>query len=90
MTDHRKMKWQAHGTTNSVASKALVPRISIILAIDSLGHSYLSLTQANSNSTVMDVYLRELSKLLDEDRPDWKRNTILLLDGASYHQSKET
>ena len=89
-TDHRRMKWQVHGTTNSLATKALVPRVSVILAIDSIGRSYLSLMQANSNSTVMSVYLRELSKLLDESRPGWRDNTILLLDGASYHQSRAT
>ena len=66
------------------------PRISVILAIDSFGQSYLSLTQANSNSSMMEIFMQELVKKLDAQRPGWREDTILLLDNASYHASVKT
>ena len=51
------MKWQAPDSTNSVACLSLVPRISMILALDNNGQVYLTLTQANSNSQVMALFI---------------------------------
>ena len=31
------------------------------------------------------IFLLHLVKLLDVERPGWKDNTVLLLDGARYH-----
>jgi len=44
MEDFRRMKWQLPGTTNSVPMKDWSPRISMILAFDSYGESYVALT----------------------------------------------
>ena len=32
----------------------------------------------------------KLAKKLDEDRPGWKEDTTVLMDGASYHGSQKT
>ena len=49
MSDFRRMKWQDPRTTNSVPSRTIAPRISMIVGLDSSGGAYFSLTQANSN-----------------------------------------
>ena len=36
----------------------------------------------------MILFFSELIRTLDGLRPGWKKNHILLLDGASYHRSK--
>ena len=36
------------------------------------------------------LYFTELAKTLDSDRPGWREDTIVQLDGASYHYSRET
>ena len=82
------MKWRVPGTTNSNAALAMSPRISMLAAIDSLGNAYMTLTQSNTNSAVMGLYFKHLTKKLDRERPDWRRNTIVLMDGASYHQDQ--
>ena len=38
----------------------------------------------------MSMYFKYLSKTLDADRTNWRMNTIILMDGASYHQDQET
>ncbi len=42
--DYRRKKWRQHGTTNSIPTKQINPRISLIAAMDTEGLVYLSLT----------------------------------------------
>lgn len=58
MTDFRRRKWRAPGTTNSVAQLNMVPRVSMIMGIDTAGMVYISLLQANSNGQVMEIFFR--------------------------------
>ena len=44
MMDFRRMKWRVKDSTNSVSTLAVIPRISMIVALDTLGNLYLSLT----------------------------------------------
>ena len=44
MSDMRRMKWRESGSTNSVPSVLLSPRISMILGVDTLGNSFMTLT----------------------------------------------
>ena len=84
------MKWGFKGTNNNLPKKSMNPRISMIVGIDTLGNIYFTLSQSNSNSTIMDLFFKELAMKLDVDRPSWRHETIILLDNASYHSSKET
>ena len=85
ISDFRKMKWQAPGSNNSVAAFQMAPRVSMFIAVDTLGNVYLSLSQSNSNEQTMSLYLQQLVLKLDKDRPNWRRNTVVTMDGASYH-----
>ena len=85
MSDFRRCKWQAPETTNSVGKLSIAPRITMILGIDNFGNIYYSLAQANSNSSMMEIYFRELVVILDRDKPSWQNSYVILLDGASYH-----
>ena len=61
MSDFRRMKWQAPGTTNSFPNIEVQPRVTMILGLDTLGNVYVSLAQANSNSQMMELYFRALA-----------------------------
>ena len=82
--DYRRMKWRAPGSTNSVDIKQVQPRITLIVAIDTLGHMYACFTQVNTYSKIMGLYIRELVKLLDADRPGWRKYLVWSHDGARY------
>ena len=87
MEDFRRMKWQAPGTTNSVAKKLWQPRISLLLAFDNYGESYLALSQSNTNSNVITLFVRDLVRQLNEKSRHWRKHTLFFWDGAKYHQS---
>ena len=38
---------------------------------------------------MMELFFRELVEKLDSQRPGWRYNMIILVDGAAYHQSKD-
>ena len=44
MEDFRKRKWRIPGDTNSLAKKLWQPRISMLLAFDNFGESYVALS----------------------------------------------
>ena len=88
MSDFRRMKWQPCGNNNSLAKLQLVPRISMIVGIDTSGQIYLSLVQSNSNQKIMEIFFHKLVKVLDKERSGWKSNTIILLDNAKYHSAR--
>jgi hypothetical protein len=69
MTDFRRMKWRERGDSNSVPKKQVVPRISIIVGLDTQCSVFITLVQSNSNSKIMEIYLHQLVKTLDEERP---------------------
>ena len=41
--DFRRCKWRARGASNSLSSKGVQPRLSLIVAIDNFGELYMSL-----------------------------------------------
>ena len=90
MEDFRRMKWQQPPDLNTVPKALWNPRISMLLAIDTYGQTYLALSQSNTNEDMIELFLRDLvSKLSEEDRR-WRQNTLIFWDGAPYHQSAET
>ena len=83
MSDFRRRKWQVRGSTNSVPAFSLAPRVSMIAATDSLGNIYFSLLQSNNDQSTFSIFIQRLVLKLDVERPDWRRNTVMLVDGAS-------
>ena len=65
------------------------PRIAIIAAIDVNGYVYLSLTQRNTDTDVMRLYIWHLVQRLEKEDANFRENSIFQLDGARYHTCKE-
>ena len=89
MSDFWRMKWSQNRHSNSVKKLPMNPRISMIAGLDTQGEIFLSLLQANSNSKNMVLFFSELIRILDEQRPGFRKDHIFLIDNASYHRSNE-
>ena len=90
MSNFRRFKWQYPGRNNSVAAFQLAPRVSMFTACDTLGNVYVSLSQSNTNEQMFSLYIQQLVLKLDKERPDWRKNTIITMDGSSYHTAAGT
>ncbi len=62
----------------------------MIAGLDTKGRLYLSLLQSNSNANVMKLFLHALVKKLDAESSHWHRETVIMLDNASYHTCTAT
>jgi hypothetical protein len=83
-TDFRRRVWAPKGSSHGIRVKSVNPRVSLIMAIDNFGKIYATLTNVNTDSTVMSLYIRELVKVLSKEDPHFRQSTIFLHDGASY------
>ena len=72
-----------------MSTKSLSHKVNMIAGIDTDGRLYLSLTQQNTDSDVMLMFLSRLANLLSQEDKDWRDDTYWLLDNAAYHRSKE-
>jgi hypothetical protein len=90
VSDFRRMAWQHPKISSSQPLHKVQPRITIIAAVDNHGDCYFSLLQANSNNRTMLLFFSELARTLDFDRPGWRNDTLVQLDGAAYHYSSDT
>ena len=88
--DFRYFKWCAKGESNSLPVKGMSPRISMIAAISTTGKLYVSLTQVNTDSDMIMLFIGYLVRTLVREDPDYRKKTVFLLDGAAYHKSRET
>ena len=87
LTTFHYMSWAPRGRSNSMPIKQMRPRISIIAALDSTGSVLISLLQCNNNSETMEMFFTYMIRHLDNKQPGWRRDTVILLDNASYHSS---
>ena len=67
--DFRRRKWAPRGTKYTVADKDLAQNINIICALDTQGHTYVALTQTNTNESVIVSYLTKLVAILAKEDP---------------------
>ena len=72
-----------------MSTKSLSHRTNMIAALDTDGRLYLSLTQFNTDSDVMLMFLSRLANVLSQEDADWRENTYWLLDNAPYHRAGE-
>ena len=78
------MMWAPKQGSRGSVVKQVSPRISMIMALDNNGIVYACLTQENTNSKIMGLYIKELVRLLEQEDRSFRRRTLILHDGAKY------
>ena len=73
----------------TVPERAIRHRLALIAVLDTEGNIFYSLTQAATDQNVMLAFLVHLVKQLEVERPSFREDTILLLDGASYNKGSK-
>ena len=89
-TQYAQRMWCPTDAPCTVTDRAISPRLALIAALDTDGRVYFSLNHSNTDSDVILLFLRLLVSRLNDDIPSWMQDSIILLDNAKYHTSKET
>ena len=66
ISDYRRAHWRSSRQNYSVKAKKIAPRISMITGVDKFGNVYLSLSQSNSNKSMMGLFVEHLVVKLDK------------------------
>ena len=88
-TNYTRYMWCKPRDSGTFTAKSITPRLSLIAALDTLGNVYYSLSQVNTDSDAMMLFMTHLTRQLDIENADWREKTIFLFDGATYHTSEE-
>ena len=51
---------------------------------------FFSVNRGRTKSSTFCLFLAKLISQLDSEDPRWRENTVVMLDNAPYHRSKET
>jgi len=89
-TCFQRRRWRRRGQVNSMDEKQVNPRIAMLMAIDTAGSVYLSLTQTNTDHKVFCMFLTHLTKKLATEMPNWRDGCLFLCDGAKYQSCAES
>ena len=89
MTRRLRKVWVQKEARSTFPEKQVQPRISLLLAIDTEGRMWCSLTQANTDTNVMTLFLQHLKRQLDMESPGWEQSSYILLDNAAWHSNPE-
>ena len=87
-TDERQRGWCDLKQHNMVTTMQRLRSLSIIAAVSSNGDFMYTINSGKNNSSTFMLFLIKLSNYLDSIRPNWRSNTILMVDNAPYHRSK--
>ena len=85
-----RCKWRLRGQTGSLPTNSVAPRISVQMAVCTEGRLYASLSQANTDAKTFCLFISKLCAKLTKESPDWRDNTVLLIDGARYQTCAES
>ena len=86
-TDYNRQMWCSSNVPCTVTERGITPRLALITALDTDGRVYFALTHSITDSDVMELFFIYLARQLDAEDPEWRDNSIVLLDGAKYHTS---
>ena len=84
LNDYRRQVWAEVGNCQSIRVKKIQPKVSLIMAIDNHGAVYSSMTTVNTDTRMMCLYIRELTKILEKEDKKFRSYTLLIHDGAAY------
>ena len=89
-TNFIRKTWAEKNGRGNTMKTSVSPRISMIAALDTDGRVWFTLSHANTDSNMIQLFLLSLIKKLDIETPGWQEDTVFLWDNASYHKSEET
>ena len=91
VSDFTHHSWQHDSYKVAMSDERLKQKLNMIAAVSNRGQCWLALTYVNTSEDVFQLFVTHLADVLTRSQnPGWREETVLLLDGATYHRSKST
>ena len=72
---------------NTLGDATMGYKVNLIVAVSTEGEVWASLTQCNTDTDVMMMFMSRLASVLSAESSKWRENTVFTMDGAPYHKS---
>ena len=89
-TSFIRKTWAKKQGQGNCSLKSVSPRLSLIAALDTEGRVWFALSNANTDSNMISLFIHSLMNHLNEEIPGWQEETVFQWDNAPYHTSQET
>ena len=88
-TNFMRLAWSKPMSSASVPTKAVSPSLSLIVALDTDGRVFFSLSHASTDQDTFMLFLQHLIRQLDLDTPGWQTCSCIAMDNAGYHAGED-
>jgi len=89
-TDFRKRGWVKSGEKKIYDNEERLYGTNIIAGISNAGHLFFTLNQGRNNSITLKLFFIKLVQVMNIQNPNWRSHSVIILDNAPYHRSKES
>ena len=83
----KNYSWYPSGKYYNEHQQQVRRRMSILAAVDNFGEIFVGVTTKFVQSEVVSLTLALWSQLLNQEDPNWRKTTVIVMDNASYHVS---
>ena len=87
VTEHRKRSWMKRGKRNLTTNYERLPNVNIIAAVSNSNKFFFSVNRGQTTSQTFWYFLLRLCMELTKQDPNWRDDTVIMIDNASYHRS---
>ena len=89
-TSFVRRTWAPKNGRSNATLNAVIPRVSMIAAMDTDGRVWFTLSHAATDSNIMALFLERLTQALHREAPGFEQGSVFLYDGAPYHTGADT
>ena len=88
-TNYNESGLQAIGEKLYTTGSKRIDSFNIIAGVSNKNEVYFTLNLGSNNSSTFKLFLSKLVTHLSKANSDWRNSTMLLIDNASFHKSRE-
>ena len=88
MTVGRRYSWCSRGKPNLRILGKELAGLSVLLAVSSEGELYLQYLDGTNTEVTVASFFLDLVETLDKQDPDWRGQTMIVLDNCSSHKTR--
>ena len=88
-TSNKTYGWYRRNQSNLSTHQQHITNTTLVSAVTMAGDHYYCIVKNSHNRKSFCYFLTMLVRRLDETKPNWRQNSIILVDNATLHKTPE-
>jgi DDE superfamily endonuclease len=89
LNEHRQKGWLIKGIKNRATIDRKPEGLNMIVGVSNYGNLYYTVNKGFTNSETFLLFMVKLCEHLHHINQRWRDDTVIMLDNAPYHRSKQ-